>query len=127
MSKLVRDKVKDVLADKQVEFRNALPGDRKSLLSKKLLEEVGELIFSHNSESVRQEAADVIEVVLSLAEAYGVGRMEVSIEVSQKREGRGGYDNLVVMDFVDARPSPAVGSSLHSRDYFRFDGPGYSG
>jgi predicted house-cleaning noncanonical NTP pyrophosphatase (MazG superfamily) len=121
---LVRDKVPDVLRDTDVVYKRAAEGDRKTLLQQKLLEEVGELITANDRELVLKECADVIEVVLSIGAANGLDRLEPFMEMMKKREGRGGYDDLVTMSFEKAVPKP---STPVSRDYFSFDGPGYSG
>ncbi len=71
--------------------------DYQVALRAKLLEEVEELLTAP-SESVREELADVLEVLRSLAAATGSSWEDVKALRARKRLERGGFDQHVWLD-----------------------------
>jgi len=91
-NKLVRDKIPQICRDK-----NHIPRykviDRTRLrkeLKKKLIEESGELISAGQSK-LKDEIADVYEVLLNIAAAYGIKWSEVEKYRKEKNRKRGSF------------------------------------
>jgi predicted house-cleaning noncanonical NTP pyrophosphatase (MazG superfamily) len=97
-SKLVRDKVPEIIANEgQTPITKTLHG--QSLIEKlfeKLTEEHTELLAENNIE----EVADMIEVLLSIARAYGYGEDETLEFLRQKRAEKGGFNKGIFLERV---------------------------
>ena len=103
MRKLVRDRIPELMGKKPVQIAR---GDNyRAYLSLKLQEEINELrqasifdlnpAFPHN---VKEEAADVITVVLALANAHGFCWEEIEEEIVRKGKEKGGFGAGFVME-----------------------------
>jgi predicted house-cleaning noncanonical NTP pyrophosphatase (MazG superfamily) len=88
-SKLVRDLIPEIIRSTGVEPQvRVVRGDEyREHLCRKLSEEVREFLDSYDPE----ELADVLEVLLALADNLGVGRDELEARRSAKAEARGGF------------------------------------
>jgi predicted house-cleaning noncanonical NTP pyrophosphatase (MazG superfamily) len=97
-NKLVRDKIPEVIqADgKEFNFHIADKSEAYSLLLKKLDEEVCEFKESKNLE----ELADILEVVISLANTLGYSKEELINAQLSKLECRGGFSKNIVLEKV---------------------------
>ncbi len=72
-----------------------------SLLERKLLEEVGELLAADTEADAIEEAGDVLEVMLTYLARCGDGSGDLSMVVNKmlaKRQGRGGFERGLVLD-----------------------------
>lgn len=97
--KLVRDKVPEIIANNgSVPFISTIEDDRlyKLELDNKLVEEVDELICSHDIE----EFADVLEVLESIAKSRGISWDRVLEVKESKKNNRGGFNKRVFLDKV---------------------------
>jgi predicted house-cleaning noncanonical NTP pyrophosphatase (MazG superfamily) len=91
VGKLVRDGIPEIMrregkAPKVEEIR----GERLRIaLKDKLIEEAQEL---QASADIREELADVLEVLDAIMDAYGLDEAEIQSIRRKKREERGGFD-----------------------------------
>ena len=91
MGKLVRDGIPGIMRreGKAPEVEQICGERLKAALKEKLVEEALELQASGD---IREELADVMEVVEAIVDAYGVDEAEVQSFKRKKREERGGFD-----------------------------------
>lgn len=75
-------------------YRIADPDERHALLTAKLFEESQE----YKDHPSIAELADILEVVISLAQWHGVDRAGLYGERLKKKNLRGGFDQFVVWD-----------------------------
>lgn len=99
MWKLVRDKIPRIAANnhQMVNVRVATIEEMPYALMDKLQEEVEEYIESRNLE----ELADILEVLIALADQMGSSFAEVDAFRQLKRIDRGGFDIGLVMEVED--------------------------
>jgi predicted house-cleaning noncanonical NTP pyrophosphatase (MazG superfamily) len=93
-AKLVRDKIPQIIRKNGAEpkVRVADVDEYPSLLRAKLVEEVDEFLDSNNPE----ELADILQVLLTLAENLGIDRNNLEKLRAVKESERGGFvDRLV--------------------------------
>ena len=98
-NKLVRDKIPEIIkaSGKVAAVRIADEAEYKYLLQKKLMEEVNEFVESGSSE----ELADILEVVAALGSTYGLSFTDLLEMAEEKRKGRGGFEERIVLLSVD--------------------------
>jgi predicted house-cleaning noncanonical NTP pyrophosphatase (MazG superfamily) len=91
VGKLVRDRIPEIMCrEGKAPDIEEIGGDRlKAALKEKLVEEAMEL---RASDDIREELADVMEVVDALVDAYGIDEVELQAIRRKKREERGGFD-----------------------------------
>jgi predicted house-cleaning noncanonical NTP pyrophosphatase (MazG superfamily) len=94
-NKLVRDKIPEIIeaSGKKAKIRIAGDAEYKTLLRRKLQEEVNEFLESNDP----KELADIIEVILSLSKTYGISLTELLKMAEKKRAERGGFDRRIVL------------------------------
>jgi predicted house-cleaning noncanonical NTP pyrophosphatase (MazG superfamily) len=104
-AKLVRDKIPQMIRDTGVEplTRAAGTTEYRRLLRAKLVEEVDEFLASDDP----HELADVLEVLLALADDLGVDRGHLESLRKAKAFERGGFANRIVW-LGNAPPSDAT-------------------
>lgn len=92
-TKLVRDKIPEILERKGVSYekRIASPEEYKEELVKKLVEEVSEFTEAGDPE----ELADVLEVIEAIRKLPEYEKVE-DLRL-QKREERGGFDEKIIL------------------------------
>jgi predicted house-cleaning noncanonical NTP pyrophosphatase (MazG superfamily) len=91
VGKLVRDRIPEIMRrEGKTPDVEQIAGERlKIALKDKLVEEATEL---QASVDVREELADVLEVVDALVDSYGLDEIELQSIRWKKREERGGFD-----------------------------------
>ncbi len=102
LRKLVRDKIPEQIAGegRRVRRLEVLGSLRDSLLRRKAYEEVVELCDARDVDSVKEELADVFEILHALAAEHRISLDEIeSIRVA-KRAARGGFDKGVFIDYI---------------------------
>jgi predicted house-cleaning noncanonical NTP pyrophosphatase (MazG superfamily) len=112
--KLVRDRIPEIIrANGEVpSVRVADGGEYQSLLVAKLSEEVLEFIASDGDPG---ELADVLEVVMALADGLGIGQQELERLRADKAAKRGGFSQRIVWSGnLSVAPAPAVGPRVSS-------------
>jgi predicted house-cleaning noncanonical NTP pyrophosphatase (MazG superfamily) len=100
VDKLIRDKIPDIIrASAGIDLSTRIMEQDEYLqrLKDKLLEEAKEVIASGSEKEMREELADVLEVMLSLAKAYGMEFADIQQAAEQKRADKGGFDNKILL------------------------------
>ncbi len=94
-NKLVRDKIPEIVeaSGKKVNICIAGDAEYKTLLRRKLQEEVYEFLESNDPE----ELVDIIEVILSLSKTYGISLTELLRMVEKKKVERGGFERKIIL------------------------------
>jgi len=97
-NKLVRDLIPQIIEKSGKKFNThiAEKDEYKRLLEEKLQEEVNEYLEENNIE----ELADVLEVLVGLAQSLGYTEEELFERRLQKKEQRGGFEDKVVLEKV---------------------------
>lgn len=97
MSKLIRDKIPAIIRGKGSTpiTRIADRDEYREALFDKLTEEAGELRDA-DSEHAPEELADMLEVVLALADDHGVTRNELEEVRQAKHAERGGFCQRII-------------------------------
>lgn len=90
VSKLVRDKIPDVIREsgRELEVTHLKGEDLRFALKDKLVEEALEL---RDTEHVEEELADVLEVVDAIIKQYGIDREHLESIKKEKLDLRGGF------------------------------------
>ena len=112
VDKLIRDKLPQIMRASGIQvFERAMEKDEYlKRLKDKLLEEAKEVIASGSEKEMREELADLLEVMLSLAKAYGMELADIQQAAAQKREDKGGFDNRIYNAFVEIEAgNPSLG------------------
>lgn len=97
VDKLIRDKLPQIMRASGIQvFERVMEKDEYlKRLKDKLLEEAKEVIASGSEKEMREELADLLEVMLSLAKAYGMELADIQQAAEQKRADKGGFDNRI--------------------------------
>lgn len=93
-NKLVRDKIPDKI-EKNGEYaliETLNDNDFENALDNKLLEEVKEVIVSRTPDEIKEELADLLEVMLKKAEVNNISFNDIEDARKQKKEAKGGFD-----------------------------------
>jgi predicted house-cleaning noncanonical NTP pyrophosphatase (MazG superfamily) len=103
MNKLIRDKIPQMVLDKErrtMPIRIADEAEYLTLLKQKLVEEANEVLTASPA-SLLEELADVLEVFAALCKAHG---MDDSVFEARKKkfDERGGFDSRIVLELPDA-------------------------
>ena len=90
MSKLVRDRIPDVIraSGREPEVTHVKGEMLRQALKDKLIEEALEL---KDTEDVEEELADVLEVVDAIIGNYGIDRSKLAILQKEKHDRLGGF------------------------------------
>jgi predicted house-cleaning noncanonical NTP pyrophosphatase (MazG superfamily) len=99
MSKLIRDRIPDVVRAKGTDLptRIASRGELPKLLCDKLLEEAQEVIVAEDDDARLEELADLLEVVHAYASFLGKGPDDLDKVRETKRARCGGFVDGVVL------------------------------
>ena len=94
-NKLVRDRIPEIIekAGARPNIRILDGEEYIRCLEDKLDEEVGE----YHRDKTAEELADILEVVLALAEVNGCSREELLEIYRQKHEARGGFEGRIFL------------------------------
>jgi predicted house-cleaning noncanonical NTP pyrophosphatase (MazG superfamily) len=106
MGKLVRDRVPDIIREsgRSPRVASLSAASYRRALFEKLREEVDELAATHTTESLLEEAADVLEVLSAIAVEHGAALATIVDIARVKRDERGGFDLRLWLDGVDPQP-----------------------
>ena len=98
-NKLIRDKIPEIIISKNKKPKIHIESGTslKNRLFEKLIEELDE--FKENP--CNEEMADMLEVIHSLCDIYGFNKDEVEKIRIEKKCSRGGFENGVILDFVE--------------------------
>ena len=101
-NKLVRDNIPEIISKKggESEIRILEDAEYADLLNKKLMEECDEVIEADDTESKKEELADVLEVLHAIAKSNKIDFEEVEAERVHKKEKRGGFEKKIFLKTV---------------------------
>lgn len=103
MQTLVRDKMPKRLGKMDV-FVESYPLNSKDLLyhlKLKLEEEVEEVLRASTPKDIKEEIADVLEVLYSIAKYYGLQIEHLEKKRLQKQAEKGGFSKGLFVEFVE--------------------------
>ncbi len=102
--KLVRDRIPEIIEDEgKKAVKNTLQkAEREYFLRLKLLEEAHELFKARNSGEFAKEAADVLEVIMALAEHHSVSMASIEGIRVKRARARGAFKDNVYLHAVYA-------------------------
>jgi predicted house-cleaning noncanonical NTP pyrophosphatase (MazG superfamily) len=103
-NKLVRDYIPITIQQhgEKANVYEVAPTDFVLLLKQKLVEEALEVVSGTTDEEIKEELADLIEVITSIRGAYGIEEAELKRLMATKREKRGGFERgLFLVDTVE--------------------------
>lgn len=103
VDKLIRDKLPQIMRASGIQvFERVMEKDEYlKRLKDKLLEEAKEFIASGSEKEMREELADLLEVMLTLAKVYEMEFTDIQQAAEQKRADKGGFDNRIYNAFVE--------------------------
>lgn len=101
-NKLVRDKIPEIIKEsgKQSFTRILDEEEYVTELKKKLFEETKEVSEAKNDDELREEMADVVEILAALAITTGKNLGDIIKIASSKRTKRGGFDKRIFLEKV---------------------------
>ena len=97
--KLIRDNVPELAkaTGDELETQVLDEADFKKELAKKLVEEAEEIVSAETSEKLMEEMADVLEVLMSLAEAHQARFQDIDQCREEKRKKSGGFTKRLLL------------------------------
>ena len=95
MRKLIRDKLSNVIPDNELELAGS-EVELQGLLRAKLFEELNELNDSNYKDV--DEYADLMEVILTIAEIEGVTKVDIEARRIEKLYERGGFNKGLILN-----------------------------
>ena len=92
--KLIRDRIPEIISKtgKKAVTEVIPESEIKNALDRKLMEEVQEYLESDSEETMKEELADVLEVLHGIASSSGISWDKVEKKRIEKREERGGFE-----------------------------------
>ena len=107
MSKLVRDKIPDIIraSGRTPHVTTLAAGPYQAALHDKLHEEVDELSAAGTTDAVIEEAADIVEVLIAIAGERGATLDNILDAAQRKRTERGGFVMRLWLDGVGPYPA----------------------
>ena len=109
VEKLIRDGLPQIMRGQGLRVFERVLDDAEYLaeLKRKLVEEAAEAA-SADADSLVEELADVVEVVIALAQAGGASLEDIEAKRLTKRAERGGFEGRVYNASVEAQAGSAV-------------------
>ena len=103
MDSLVREKMPSRIKKLggKVQIRRLDSETYSQYLKLKLKEEVKEVCEATNPKDIKEEIADVLEVVYTLAKSYGLQLDHIEQTRLQKRKERGGFNKGIFAEYVE--------------------------
>src|SRR6185503_15748624 len=98
--KLIRDKIPQIIKQKDgidVPVRSLSDKEFLLYLLKKILEETQELSRAESDENLKEEIADVYEIIDALVELKKFSKSDIAALQDEKREKRGGFKQRLLM------------------------------
>lgn len=99
INKLVRDKIPELIEKEgAIPLLKILENDEYiKKLDDKLIEECHEVINAKDKEAVKEEIADTLEVLYTIARRFDLTASELEEARIQKHKKRGGFDNKLFL------------------------------
>jgi len=107
MKTLVRDKMPKRLGKLgvHVDVYPLSPKDHLDHLRLKLQEEVAEVLNASTAKDIKEEIADVLEILYSISKYYGLQIEHLEKKRLQKQAERGGFTKGLYVEFVEVEES----------------------
>lgn len=104
-SKLVRDKIPEIIKNKGNPFKISVLSDEdyRRALKLKMEEETKELIDAKTREDILNELADIQELVRSIAKNHDISAEMIENARQEKINERGGFEQRFLLEFVDEK------------------------
>lgn len=101
--KLIRDRVPEILRKRGISLNERIMGQTEYIerLKNKLQEEALEVQNSPNTEELKEELADVLEVLTALIQALEFDFEDIMHTAKLKRDEKGGFADRVYCDFIE--------------------------
>lgn len=98
--KLVRDKIPQIIKEAGDEYETRVMGKKefRKRLREKLVEEAQELLNA-SKKDLKDELADVLQVIKSIAEFEGIGFEKVEQERKEKEKKRGSFKDRIFLNW----------------------------
>lgn len=115
LEKLIRDEMPQIFEQKEVYLNYRLLEDveHQSCLKAKLLEETLEVIEAQDSNELKEELADLLEVFYALTQACGFSSEEIETLRARKKALKGGFEKGVYAIFSEySIDHPFIGEML---------------
>ena len=98
-NKLVRDKIQKIIESNGEHALTEILNNAsfEDEINNKLLEEVKEVIESKTKEELKEELADLLEVILKKAEINNIKFSEIEEVRIKKKDKKGGFDNKIFL------------------------------
>jgi predicted house-cleaning noncanonical NTP pyrophosphatase (MazG superfamily) len=99
VDKLIRDKLPQIMRASGIKvFVRVMEKDEYlKRLKDKILEEAKEVIASRSEKEMREELADLLEVMLALAKIHGMEFTDIQQTAQTKRLEKGGFDDKILL------------------------------
>ncbi len=99
-NKLIRDKVLDILDKKGIAHKSHIADDQEfeEKLFLKLLEEAAEVATEEDSEKLKEELADLLEVIEAIKSHKGFTTAEIEETRLAKIAERGSFDKRIILE-----------------------------
>ena len=103
VDKLIRDKVPEIMHNDGTNIHAMVMDDIEyaNALKKKLIEEAEEVFMAENATELKEELADVLEVILSIAKQNNLTFDDIINAAEYKRINKGGFDKKFYSPFVE--------------------------
>ena len=116
--KLIRDKLPDILREIDVTVHMRIMEQEEYLkrLKDKLFEETREVIDACNNtnkNNIKEELADVLEVIHALGNIYDLSIDQIEEQRIAKKQTRGGFEDRIYIDYIE------MTSNTPNFSYFR--------
>ncbi|KKQ32267.1 MAG: hypothetical protein US49_C0011G0008 [candidate division TM6 bacterium GW2011_GWF2_37_49] len=119
--KLVRDKIPEMIqSEGSVVHSKKLHGDKLvEALKNKLLEEAHEVLQAKSVNELKEELADVMEVLTAIASAQNIDLAEIEEARISKNVKRGGFNDGIYISAIEVdENNPAIKRYLSNRDKY---------
>lgn len=72
-------------------------------LKDKLFEEAHEVRNASSAKEIKEELADVYEVIITIASVHGIEFQDIIKEAERKRLEKGGFDGKIYMEYLELK------------------------
>ena len=103
IDKLIRDKLPQIMRSNGIEvFERVMEEEEYTKrLKDKLLEEVQEVLEAKNQADIKEELADVLEVIITLSKVHGLSFEDIEAARAKKKIDKGGFEGRVYNALVE--------------------------
>jgi predicted house-cleaning noncanonical NTP pyrophosphatase (MazG superfamily) len=103
VDKLTQDFSPNLMSESGIKVHQRVLQDAEyaKRLNDKLFEEAQEVVDAVNTEELKEELADVLEVLMAMAKLKGIEFSQILKAGEEKRSKKGGFDQRRYVDFVE--------------------------